>query len=175
MCSCSVLQAENSFYPDIYTHLLQHSCAQISAWLPSSVSEFVSCLSQGSARPAVLKAVSAWCCSACAGDAEVGGRLRLKVTSVPTLLGELISRCRGSNNLLTWETGMLRIACCTFLFLSCKAISKISVSKALLTNMCLLDRDCFFLGWRCKGTGKKINFLKVCIHEARASKVTKPA
>ena len=43
---------------------------------------------------------------------------------------------RESNNLLTGETGVLRIACCTFLFWGCKAISKVSVSKALLTNMC---------------------------------------
>lgn len=72
MCSCSGLQAENSFYPAIHTHSLQNSCAQISARLPSSVCEFVSCLSQGSARPAVPKAGSECLVLLRAGDAEVG-------------------------------------------------------------------------------------------------------
>lgn len=43
--------------------------------------EFVSGLSQGSARPAVLKAASGWCCSASAGDAEVGADCWLKAAS----------------------------------------------------------------------------------------------
>lgn len=110
MCGCSGLQAENSFYPDLYTHLFVNS-TYVPGFLHDSHLEFLSLF------PVLVRALqgqlssrlrAVWCCSASAGDAEVGGRLPagLGVTSAPTLLGELISRWRETNNLLAGETGV---------------------------------------------------------------------